>query len=150
MFIKRTALIGAALALGAAAFAAPAQAASSNGADVTKFNECQIDHYYSYCRTGTAVSNYVSTPSGLQSTAGSANYVDTLTVTYGDVSQTTIATQSQHHMLVRDGQLLEFGQHYREQTSSTGPDGTRQCWEREDSHQVRSSVQYDREAHYCP
>jgi len=146
MFTKRTTLIGAALALGAAALAAPAQAASGNGADVTKFNECQIDHYYSYCRTGTAVSNFVSTPSGIQSTSGSANYVDTLTVTYDGVSQTTIATQSHSHMLVRDGQLLEVGQHYREQTT----DATRQCWEREDSHQTGTKVQYDRDAHYCP
>ena len=146
MFIKRTALIGAALALGAAAFAAPAQAASSNGADVTKFNDCQTGHYYSDCRTGTAVSNYVSTPSGIQSNSSSSNYVDTLTVTYGEGSQTTIHTQTHSHFLVRDGQVVESGQHYREQTT----DGTRQCWEREDSHRTATKVQYDREAHYCP
>ena len=150
MFIKRTALIGTALAFGSALFAAPAQAATSNGADVTKFNECQIGHYYTACRTGTVVSHQVSTPSGIQSTSSSSNYVDTLTVTYGEGSQTTIHTQTHSHILVRDGQVVESGQHYREQTTFTVPDGTRQCWEREDSHRTATKVQYDREAHYCP
>lgn len=148
MFTKRTTLIGAALALGAAAFAAPAQAASSNGADVTKFNECTAHDGYQYCRTGTVVSHNVSTPSGIESTSSSSSYVDILTVPNGD--QNTIHTQTHFHMLIRDGQLAEVGQHYKEQTTQTGADGIRQCWEREDSHQVRNSVQYDREAHYCP
>lgn len=146
MFTKRTTLIGAALALGAAAFAAPAQAASSNGADVTKFNECTVDGSYQNCRTGTAVSHQVSTPGGIQSTSSSGNYTDTLTATNSGTVLNAIQTQSHTHILMRNGQLIEIGQHYREQTT----DGTRQCWEREDSHQVRGSVQYDREAHYCP
>ncbi|GGH96461.1 hypothetical protein ACFFGR_06310 [Arthrobacter liuii] len=148
MFTKRTTLIGAALALGFAAVAAPAQAASGNGAEVTKYNECQSGQDYSYCRTGTAVSHHVSTPSGMESTSSSSNHVDTST--YSDGSQNVIATQTHFHILVRDGQLAELGQHYREQTTQTGPDGTRQCWEREDSHQVGNSVQYHREARYCP
>ncbi len=146
MFTKRTTLIGAALALGAAALAAPAQAASSNSADVTKFNECQSGHFYTYCRTGTAVNHQVSTPSGIQTSSSSSNYTDTLTVTYGEGSQNTIQTQTHSHTLMRNGQLVEMGQHYREQTT----DATRQCWEREDSHQTANKVQYDREAHYCP
>jgi len=146
MFIKRTALIGTALAFGSALFAAPAQAATSNGADVTKFNECQIGHYYTACRTGTVVSHQVSTPSGIQSTSSSSNYVDTLTVTYGGTVLNTIHTQTHSHILVRDGQVVESGQHYREQTTDT----TRQCWEREDTHRTATKVQYDREAHYCP
>lgn len=146
MFTKRTTLIGAALALGAAALAAPAQAASSNGADVTKFNECTVYGSYQDCRTGTAVTHQVSTPSGVQSTSSSSNYTDTLTVTDGGTALNTIQTQTHSHMLVRDGQLIEVGQHYREQTT----DATRQCWEGEDSHQTGTKVQYDREAHYCP
>lgn len=150
MFRKRTALIGTIVALGVAAIAAPAQAASSNGADVTKFNECQTGHDYSDCRTGTAVSNHVSTPSGIGSNSSSSNYVDTLTVTSGEGSQTIIDTQTHSHVLLGNGQVLEEGQHYREQTTATGPDGTRYCWERQDSHQAGNAVQYDREAHYCP
>jgi len=146
MFTKRTTLIGAALALGAAAFAAPAQAASSNGADVTKFNECTVYGSYQYCRTGIAVSHQVSTPGGIQSTSSSSNYMDTLTATNGGTVLNTIQTQSHTHILLRNGQLIEIGQHYREQTT----DATRQCWEREDSHQTGNKVQYDREAHYCP
>ncbi|WP_457948615.1 hypothetical protein ACTAQI_21500 [Pseudarthrobacter sp. alpha12b] len=146
MFTKRTTLIGATLALAAAALAAPAQAASSSGADVTKFNECTAYSEVQTCRTGIAVSHQVSTPSGIQSTSSSGNYTDTLTATNGGTVLNTIQTQTHTHTLMRNGQLIEIGQHYREQTT----DSTRQCWEREDSHQVRNSVQYDREAHYCP
>ena len=145
MFTKRTTLIAAALALGAAALAAPAQAASGNGAGVTKFNECSVYGSYQDCRTGTAVNHQVSTPSGVQSTSSSSNYTDTLTVDGGTVLN-TIQTQTHSHTLIRNGQLLEMGQHSREQTT----DATRQCWEREDSHQTGTKVQYDREAHYCP
>jgi len=146
MFRKRTTLVGAALALGAAAFAAPAQAASSNGADVTKFNECRSGELYTSCRTGTAVTHQVATPSGIQSTSSSSNYTDTLTATNGGTLLNSIQTQTHSHTVMRDGQLIEVGQHYREQTT----DATRQCWEREDSHQAGNKVQYDREAHYCP
>ncbi|MFB0837716.1 hypothetical protein LFT44_04300 [Arthrobacter sp. FW306-05-C] len=145
MFTKRTTLIGAALALGAAAFAAPAQAAGSNGADVTKFNECTVYGSYQDCRTGTALTHQVSTRSGIQSTSSASNYTDTLTATNGGTVLTAIRTQTHSHTLVRDGQLIERGQHYREQTT----DGSRQCWEREDSHQTGDKVQYDREAHHC-
>ncbi|MDQ0770409.1 hypothetical protein QF031_003158 [Pseudarthrobacter defluvii] len=149
MLTKRTTVIGTALALGAAAFAAPAQAASSNGADVSKFNECTPYSEVRTCSSGIVVSNHVSTPSGNESTSSSSNYTDTLTSNDGSTSA-TISTQTHTHILVRDGQVFEMGQHYREQSTFTSPDGTRQCWEREDSHQVRGSVQYDREAHYCP
>lgn len=149
MFTKRTTLIGATLAFAAAALAAPAQAASSNGAEVTKFNECKATGEVQTCRTGIVVSNHVSTPSGIESSSSSSNYTDALSSNDGSTS-TTISTHTHSHFLVRDGQVFEMGQHYREQTTLTGPDGTRQCWEREDSHQVGNSVQYDREAHYCP
>lgn len=146
MFTRRTTMIGTFLALGAAAVAAPAYAASSDGADVTKLSECQTYENYQVCRAGLVVSNVVQTPAGMDSSSSSSNYVDTYLD--GQTAGSTIGTQTHSHILVQNGELVEVGQHYTESSPAT-PDGTGQCTDREDSHQVRDSVQYNREVYSC-
>ncbi|MBX7445720.1 MULTISPECIES: hypothetical protein [unclassified Arthrobacter] len=146
MFTRGTTIIGTLLALGAAAIAAPAYAASSDGADVDRLDECQTYENYQVCRTGMVVSNIVQTPAGMDSTSSSSNYVDSYVD--GQTAGSTIGTQTHSHILVQNGELIEVGQHYTE-SSPASPDGNGQCTDREDNHQVRDSLQYDLEVYFC-
>lgn len=128
MFTKRTTLIGAALALGIAAVAAPAQAASSGGAEVDRTSDCQDNQ--KLCQT-------VQTPSGIRSSSTFSNWVDT------DPSDgTTTRTRMSSHSLEKDGISIEVGLHYAQTIGG--------CTDREDSQQVRNGRGYNHEVYHCP
>jgi hypothetical protein len=137
MFTKRTALIGTAVALAAAAFAGPAQAASSDGAQVSKPGECGTYSDPRFCHSGVTVSTDVSTPSGLES----SSYNSSSTYPDDQSAGSTVRTRINTHSLDRNGESIEVGQHYAQTTG--------RCTDQEDSQQVRDRLLYNREVYYC-
>lgn len=136
MFKKRTTLLAASLAIAAAAVAVPEQAASSDGANVTKVSDCTTDGGLEVCRSGTEVRNDVSTPSGIMSSTSSSH-----TYQAGQPGGDAIRTRMNSHSLDRNGVSIEVGQHYAQTTG--------RCTDREDSQQVRGNLKYNREVYYC-
>lgn len=139
MFTKHTTLIATALALGITAIAAPAQAASSDGAVVIRTSDCQDNH--EVCQTVTDVRNEVQTPSGIRSSSTFSNQVDT------NLSDGT-TTRRHSHELQNDGQLVELRDYQLQQTTQISPEGE-SCTDLEAFHRTSDNIQYLRETAIC-
>ncbi|MDQ0729256.1 hypothetical protein [Arthrobacter sp. B1I2] len=149
MLTKRIALIGTTLALATAAFAAPAHAASSDGADVNRTDYCVDGEYYRACHEGITVGNQIQTPGGIQSFSSSGKSLDTSSSSWDGYYEEEYTTRTHFHELQKDGQLVELGDHRMQQTTQISPESSGPCIDLEDFHTTNDSVQYLRETAYC-